>query len=293
MVSGKISCVMVTRPARVGLAQRAIINFLDQGYPDKELVVVGWSAQKLDEVILPIKHLDPDNRVTVIDVDFSRPLWSLFNVAVEQTTGEWITAWDDDNLSHPGRLHRQMQEAERQRPILFGSRLYPFMDSDELFVRDPGRAVFDGDARSKPHAFLTRVNPYTMLVHRDQFCGIPEVKGHPWINTTLAFYTMGLTPILIPGEPGWHKVGVLGGNVMGYDHHRNMVTGRGSVSSRGLIDQRHYLDEMLDAYRWDGPVTVCGSDHIAYEYRPEKFWLPSLTPVEPPMDGVTRISEEI
>ena len=38
--SGLVSCVCVTQPGRLALLQRAVLNFLAQEYPDRELIIM-------------------------------------------------------------------------------------------------------------------------------------------------------------------------------------------------------------------------------------------------------------
>lgn len=284
---------MVTRPARVGLAQRAIINFLEQDYPDKELIVIGWNIEKLDEVVNAVEHLDTDNQVTVLDVKMSGPLWGLYQLAIEQATGEWLVCWDDDNQNHPGRLVRQMEEIEDRRPLMFCAGLYHFMDSQELFVRTPPEPTHFHNKR-KSWYVLPRVNPYTFMLRKDHYFGTPENKqGHPWVDMVAAYYSKGIPATCILNEPGWHVTGVLGGNVRGYDVHRKRALNDGS-RLRGLLQStQKQLREVLDLYRWDESFTVCGADGMAFEYEPKQGWPDNLTPIIEPIDGVTRVTEEL
>ncbi|MFM8322927.1 MAG: glycosyltransferase [Chloroflexota bacterium] len=100
-----ISCMMVTR-GRPGLAQRAAACFLQQTYPNRELVIIDddpdpqlgeWAAALGDARVRHIRL--PDEGLT---------LGELRNRAVEQAHGAFLAQWDDDDLSDPQRLELQM-----------------------------------------------------------------------------------------------------------------------------------------------------------------------------------------
>jgi glycosyltransferase involved in cell wall biosynthesis len=100
-----VSCLMITED-RPALAARAIECFLAQSYPNKELIVIDSSASDqlqhgIDAICYPpIKlHRMPGRR---------QPLGELRNIAVQQSAGEFVCQWDDDDLCDPDRLTVQM-----------------------------------------------------------------------------------------------------------------------------------------------------------------------------------------
>jgi mannosyltransferase OCH1-like enzyme/UDP:flavonoid glycosyltransferase YjiC (YdhE family)/glycosyltransferase involved in cell wall biosynthesis len=113
--SPRLSCLMITggsRPdKRLAMAQRAVRCFLNQTYPNKELVIIDdgeedaleyWieaqCPEALDEEQIALVRLPPENKT----------LGELRNIAIEWATGEYIAQWDDDDLSDPLRLEIQM-----------------------------------------------------------------------------------------------------------------------------------------------------------------------------------------
>ena len=138
----KISGLCISHPSRYGLLQRAVYNFLDQTYQNTELVILvtdsnyhalllGWlrdkrhSAKKLNQL---------KSKVLLRRVDEgSLKLMATYGVSL--CSGEYIAVWDDDNLSHPTRLEKQLEHS-RDYPSVFSKSFYYFYDSDELYITD-------------------------------------------------------------------------------------------------------------------------------------------------------------
>ena len=100
-----ISCLMVTRD-RPLLARRAIDAFKRQTYAEKELVIVedGPGSQLSDWL-----RDHPHPRIRYFrEPDTGQTLGALRNIAVRHARGEYLAQWDDDDLSAPPRLERQM-----------------------------------------------------------------------------------------------------------------------------------------------------------------------------------------
>ncbi|WP_243664642.1 glycosyltransferase family A protein [Rhodothermus marinus] len=104
----KVSCLMVTAD-RPHLVRRAIRSYLQQTYPNRELVVLDNGRQPLDEALLAEV---PADELVYARVE-PRPdlvIGTLRNQALELARGDYIAPqWDDDDWSHPERLMRQMQ----------------------------------------------------------------------------------------------------------------------------------------------------------------------------------------
>jgi glycosyltransferase involved in cell wall biosynthesis len=100
-----ISCLMVTKN-RANLAKISISCFLNQTYPNKELVIVDdGESSELQEFVRQLNHPQishyhlPSQGLT---------LGELRNISVAKATGSYLSQWDDDDLSDPSRLESQM-----------------------------------------------------------------------------------------------------------------------------------------------------------------------------------------
>ncbi|QIF05006.1 glycosyltransferase [Roseimicrobium sp. ORNL1] len=99
-----VSCLMVTGRRR-HLSRLAVRMFQLQTYEHRELVVIDDSGQAP-----PADWgIDEDTRVRWITVPSEgKPLGALRNLALAEARGDFLCQWDDDDLSAPMRLERQV-----------------------------------------------------------------------------------------------------------------------------------------------------------------------------------------
>jgi glycosyltransferase involved in cell wall biosynthesis len=100
-----VSCLMVTG-RRPHLAALAIEAFRRQTYPHKELVIIDDSGSDAVGEILA----DGDDAIRWIRVpQENKPLGALRNLALAEAKGDLLCQWDDDDLSAPARIERQVR----------------------------------------------------------------------------------------------------------------------------------------------------------------------------------------
>lgn len=95
-----ISCVMPTFN-RSKYVPTAIRSYLQQTYPNVELVIVDDGTQRLD--------IPADHGITHIKLDKRTSTGEKRNIGARAAKGEIIASWDDDDWSHPHRLEDQFQ----------------------------------------------------------------------------------------------------------------------------------------------------------------------------------------
>lgn len=96
-----VSAVMVTRndESRQYLTREAVISFLNQSYPSKELIVV--MDHDSPEFIMN------DRSFKVVRGKPEDRLGDLRNLGIEQAQGEFIIQWDDDDWRRPDAIDLQ------------------------------------------------------------------------------------------------------------------------------------------------------------------------------------------
>jgi len=100
MIIPKVSCIMPTAN-RLKFIPQAINNFLNQDYPDIELIII-------DDGIRSAMSLIPDH--PNIKYYYSDPIGTIGtkrNYACEKTTGKIILHWDDDDWYAPDWASKQ------------------------------------------------------------------------------------------------------------------------------------------------------------------------------------------
>jgi hypothetical protein len=97
-----VSCIMPTCDRR-RFVGRAIRYFLEQDYPNRELIVVDDGA----DCVADLMPADP--RIRYVQLPERRTIGAKRNLACEQARGELIVHWDDDDWSAPRRLRYQVE----------------------------------------------------------------------------------------------------------------------------------------------------------------------------------------
>lgn len=106
-----VSCLCVTRN-RVGMLRRAVSCFLNQSYPDRELVVV-YEADDAATRDYLAASTHPAIRSVEVGVSPKLSLGDLRNISIQASRGRFVAQWDDDDWYGPSRLADQI-DAIRQ-----------------------------------------------------------------------------------------------------------------------------------------------------------------------------------
>ncbi len=117
-----ISCVMPTY-GRPDYVNEAIQMFLDQDYPNKELVILNDCAGQIFTCDLP-----PEAGVRVINHPERFPsLGDKRNACIELAQGEFIAIWDDDDVYLPWRLsHSYRMMTAHGTPFYLAEEFYEY-----------------------------------------------------------------------------------------------------------------------------------------------------------------------
>lgn len=102
-----VTAVCITRK-RVVYLEKAIQDFFNQTYPNKELLIVFDSDDtETENLIETIK----DSRVKTYKNYSKKTLGALRNLSIDNSNGEYIIQWDDDDRYHPKRIEYQLKES--------------------------------------------------------------------------------------------------------------------------------------------------------------------------------------
>lgn len=101
-----LSSLIVTSD-RPRLLKRSVHSFVEQTYPNKELVVVDNGTKPIRSVLDEF-HIDK-MRYTHIEPSKDILLGDLRNISLEEASGDILACWDDDDWFHPKRLEKQFQ----------------------------------------------------------------------------------------------------------------------------------------------------------------------------------------
>lgn len=102
--TNKVSCLMVTAN-RKKLARRAINCFIDQTYPNKELVIIDDGDEDYSSILQDVPTKELNYIKLQKEPDFV--LGKLRNKSLEASSGDFLVQWDDDDWYHPERIKIQ------------------------------------------------------------------------------------------------------------------------------------------------------------------------------------------
>lgn len=107
----KVSVIMVTRNG-ADFIRESIQSILDQTFKDFELLIV---YQPSEDNTLEIIESFEDKRIRVIRHSSDYP--RVFNVGLNRAMGKYIAIHDDDDVSLPGRLKKEVRYLDRNEHI--------------------------------------------------------------------------------------------------------------------------------------------------------------------------------
>lgn len=113
MSENRVSAITVTRN-RVKFLQKSIEYFINQTYDNKEMLIMYYDDD--DETKNYLLSLDKtwrnDNNIRIFKHIPMEGIYlgSLRNFLIEQSTGEYIIIWDDDDYHAPERIEFQLEE---------------------------------------------------------------------------------------------------------------------------------------------------------------------------------------
>lgn len=280
----RISAICVTHYSRYGLLQRAIINFLEQDYADRELVIICGEDGHADMIRAFLRDyrlkamfpsLDITGMVRAYQLRFRETI-EAYLYGLAWTTGEMIALWDDDNLSHPDRLAWQAPLSMEQATCL-AEAFYYFYDSDELFVTN-----FD-QPTGRP---AERCAPASLMLHRSLVPALDLATRDLWSNLALDKLALRQAYDFLHGHPEMFLVGSNGNNARDGEFHRRQGSGLPATWTRDqLIAQSGEVEAWVKAYRFPKDlVEVAGKDASAFEVQPVPTWPLWLRSPLPPAD---------
>jgi Methyltransferase domain/Glycosyl transferase family 2 len=116
-----ISCIMPTYDRR-RFVPRAIAQFQNQDYPSKELIIVDDGTDSIADLV------PDDPRVRLIRPPRRLSVGAKRNIACENSAGEFIAHWDDDDWHAPHRLSCQARRLLNSHASICGLKDLLFLD---------------------------------------------------------------------------------------------------------------------------------------------------------------------
>lgn len=120
-----VSCLMpVADPRRRTMARASINRFLQQRYPDKELVIINATGTTLLDSGHPVLR-----EILIDQKDLS--VGAMRNIGIDNALKPWIAQWDDDDYRDPHLLSYQMGFAEPGKAIMLSTQVLLRLKSNQ------------------------------------------------------------------------------------------------------------------------------------------------------------------
>jgi glycosyltransferase involved in cell wall biosynthesis len=110
-----VSCIMPTADRR-RFVPLAIQNFMQQDYPNRELIILDDGQDNVADVVTT------DPRVKYMRLPQRQALGAKRNYCVRASQGPLIMHWDDDDWAAPHRIRYQVEAMQRERAEVCGLR---------------------------------------------------------------------------------------------------------------------------------------------------------------------------
>lgn len=159
----------VSNPKRIGLARKAVNNFLQQYYTPVELFIVnatGIPVLTAEDTVTSLKN----SEITIREMPVAAALNAsgMRNIALREAVGEWVLPIDDDDWFHPARLLYQLAHCRVGYPCVLKFQLLIDLSDVLRHAGLPGEKV--------------GVRPLLQLLQKDR--GIPSTILFPRLRPT-------------------------------------------------------------------------------------------------------------
>ena len=208
-----ISCFTVTQEGRLEVLARAVADFCAQTVREKELVILHDAGPAFHESVSRLAVKRDDAQIRIARVPVGRTLGALRNAAIEETRGEYVCQWDDDDRYHPRRMELQLEalRAAKSDCSFLSDQLHLFADQREMYW---------DDWHDKPYPL--NVVPGTLLARRDSLPRYPDSRRGEDTDLIVAMLRQGWTVARLR-ELGYLYVYVFDGrNTFDRAHHASI-----------------------------------------------------------------------
>ena len=261
----KISCLLVTANDRFDYFKRSYQCYLDQTYPNRELVIVNEGSKEYQQQIA--EHVAGREDVRLVFLDGWYSLGALRNISIALCHGEVFVQWDDDDFNAPERLamqYRHLVKHPSVRVTYLTDQLHYYFDTQQLFWNNWWRSHSGG---WKKYGLI----PGTLMAYKEGFpYRYPSAGAHCGAgeDSVLAYdlcETHELSVKLVEDIGHLQVYTFHGKNVWDVEHHLNISRQRG-MRIEFLNARREQIWHTLDYLKLADRIEVVGPDGLAFVY---------------------------
>lgn len=265
----KVSCTVVNTTGRFHLLKKSVQCYLNQTYPNKELVIIS-QAEESDQIKEWIESLNRDD-VLFFEAPPSISLGEMRNTSIEIARGDVICQWDDDDWYHSDRISYQydlLLSTTSASACCYSTFLKYFKEEKVMYV-------CDWSGEGKFGKFLSgAVMFYKKYYHEYECRFYPEFGDQCHTEEDLNVLKKLIEKgDIIPALKPSHYVYIYHGlNTYDRFHHElalDVKDGRKSVMSKSeLIRHKEILIESMKDMGVEDTISFCDLNDQAFTYEP-------------------------
>jgi glycosyltransferase involved in cell wall biosynthesis len=262
-----MSCLLVTANDRIHYVQRSVKCYLDQTYPNRELIVVNEGPKEyqtqLDNWFSGLNRQD----IRTVWLDGYYTLGALRNISISMSLGEFYCQWDDDDFCMPHRLIAQYTHLANtnSKACFLGDQLHYYFSTKELY--------WDNWAKYHNGGHLIHcIIPGTAMVSRELNVRYPSTGNNSSAGEDSVFVERLLNKygekMTILRDQGYLHVYSYHGNNQVYplDHHIQISKHR-SQTRGDVIGSKAQICDIINYLELPGDTRVMCKDGLAFVHR--------------------------
>lgn len=264
----KISCLLVTAKDRIEYFKRSFQCYLEQTYPNRELVIVNEGPIEYQKEIKSVVGNRDD--VNFVFLNGYYTLGALRNISIILSRGDLFVQWDDDDFNMPERLITQYSFLSKHPDALvcyFTDQLHYYFPTQELYWENWERFL-SGNIQE------FSLIPGTIMAYKKGFnFRYPSVGSiaSAGEDSILAHDLCVEGKVVLLRDKGYlHVYSFHGKNVWDFEHHR-IISKRRSMSISHMLKNRNKISRTLKHLCLSEQIGVFGNDGFAFDYEESCF----------------------
>lgn len=257
---------MVTAADRFEYVQRSIRCYIDQKYPNKELIIVNEGPTEYQNKIdLHVRNLNRTD-IRCLWLNGLYTLGALRNISIGIADGEYFCQWDDDDFCLPFRLTSQysfLSQHPNALACFFCDQLQYFFQTRELYWSDWKLYCNGGNIKYSliPGTIFAKIDLGIKYPSDGNYSrsGEDSVLSDSLIERDIN------SVVTLPGGV-LHAYTHHGNNVYDIEHHKNIVNSR-SNHYEFMIKNRSLITKALNYYEFSEEIRVMSREGLAFIYR--------------------------
>ena len=258
----KISCLMVTADGRFDYAAESYRCYINQTYPNKELLIVTDSGPEYKKQISEM--ISGRNDVHFFPLTGKYTLGALRNISIQLCRSDIFVQWDDDDFNMPDRLMIQYSALSKtdKKACYLADQLHYYFPTQQLFWENWWE-------HKSGYNIRYGLIPGTLMAYRKEFVIRYPSSGkyaRSGEDSVLSDILCSQNQIHLLNNKGVMQVySYHGKNVWDIEHHISISKHR-SHDSKFMNQNRQKICRTLKFMNFSKTVKVMGRDGLAFIY---------------------------